>query len=126
MTIQIYKKIKILFVSLSLTAPFSGFARTLGDILNPTTGTIPQILNIVIPILMVIATIVFIWGIISYILSAGSDERKKEAKNLIIWGLIGLFVIGAMWGLVTVIASTFGVSETVIPGAPGGLPFPVQ
>ena len=126
MTIQIYKKIKILFVSLSLTAPFSGFARTLGDILNPTTGTIPQILNIVIPILMVIATIVFIWGIISYILSAGSDERKKEAKNLIIWGLIGLFVIVAMWGLVTVIGSTFGVSETVIPGAPGGLPFPVQ
>ena len=126
MTIQIYKKIKILFVSLSLTAPFSGFARTLGDILNPTTGTIPQILNIVIPILIVIATIVFIWGIISYILSAGSDERKKEAKNLIIWGLIGLFVIVAMWGLVTVIGSTFGVSETVIPGAPGGLPFPVQ
>ena len=126
MTIQIYKKIKILFVSLSLTAPFSGFARTLGDILNPTTGTIPQILNIVIPILMVIATIVFIWGIISYILSAGSDERKKEAKNLIIWGLIGLFVIVAMWGLVTVIGSTFGVSETVIPRAPGGLPFPVQ
>ena len=126
MTIQIYKKIKILFVSLSLTAPFSGFARTLDDILNPATGTIPAILDIVIPILMVIATIVFIWGIISYILSAGSDERKKEAKNLIIWGLIGLFVIVAMWGLVTVIGSTFGVSETVIPGAPGGLPFPVQ
>ena len=123
MTIQIYKKIKILFVSLSLTAPFSGFARTLGDILNPTTGTIPQILNIVIPILMVIATIVFIWGIISYILSAGSDERKKEAKNLIIWGLIGLFVIIAMWGLVTVIGTTFiPGGERIIPPGPSVSP----
>ena len=77
----------------------------------------------VIPILMIIATIVFIWGIISYVLAAGSDERKKEAKNLIIWGLIGLFVMVAMWGLVSVIGSTFSIGETPIPGGPGELPF---
>ena len=111
-----------LIPALFLFTPFIVMAATFQSILT----TIGTLLGYLIPILMVIATIVFIWGIISYILSAGSDERKKEAKNLIIWGLIGLFVIVAMWGLVTVIGSTFGVSETVIPGAPGGLPFPVQ
>ena len=80
-------------------------------------------LKFVIPILMIIATLVFIWGIIQYVLSAGSDDRKKEAKNLIIWGLIALFVIVAMWGLVNVIGSTFGVEEPKIPRVPGDFNF---
>ena len=60
-------------------------------------NTIGTLLGYLIPILTITVTVVFIWGVISYILSARSGERKKEVRNLIIWGLIGLFVVIAMW-----------------------------
>lgn len=91
--------------------------------INSAVTTIGNIFDLVVPILMVVASVVFIWGIISYILAAGSDDRKKEAKNLIIWGLVALFVIVAMWGLVQILGKTFGVESTGIPNAPGGITF---
>ena len=114
-----------IFIFLNFLFPIFAYAALqtgqgkIGYILTQMRG----ILGSVIPVLMVLATIVFIWGVIKYVLSAGSDDRKKEAKNLIIWGLIALFVIVAMWGLVNVIGSTFGVEEPKIPRVPGDFNF---
>ena len=70
-------------------------------------NTIGTLLGYLIPILTITVTVVFIWGVISYILSARSGERKKEVRNLIIWGLIGLFVVIAMWWLAVTSAFYF-------------------
>lgn len=67
-----------------------------------------HILNIVIPVLITIAVVYFIWGVITYTL-AQDEEKKKDGRNKIIQGIIGLFVILAFWGLVDVIGNTFGV-----------------
>lgn len=83
--------------------------------INGLITTAQNILEIVIPALLVIATLVFIWGVITYILAKGSEERKKQGYTLIIWGLVGLFVIVTMWGLVRVIGKTFGIEEKGIP-----------
>ncbi len=117
---ELIKKYKVISLSafVALT-PFIALAATI----NTVVTTIGDIFDLVVPILMVIASVVFIWGIIQYILAAGSDDRKKEAKNLIIWGLVALFVIVAMWGLVQILGRTFGVESTGIPGAPGGITF---
>ena len=71
---------KKLIFPLTFAVPFIGFATSIQDILM-VGGPVRNILDMVIPILMIIATVVFIWGIISYVLAAGSDERKKEAKK---------------------------------------------
>ena len=105
------------FIALSiLLLPFLTYAQTLGTILQD----ISDILNTVIPILMILATLVFLWGIITYITAAGDEEKLKSARTFIIWGLVGLFVMVAVWGLVQVLLNTFGVGT---PGTPIG---PVQ
>lgn len=105
------------FAALSvLLLPLLTYAQTVGTILEK----ISDILNITIPVLMILATLVFLWGIITYITASGDEEKLKGARMYIIWGLIGLFVMVAVWGLVQVLLNTFGVGT---PGTPIG---PVQ
>ncbi|MBI5147679.1 MAG: hypothetical protein HZA37_00790 [Parcubacteria group bacterium] len=74
--------------------------------------TLEDIVKAVIPLLMLIATVVFLWGIIGYIMAAGDEEKVKEARSHILYGLIGLFVMVSVWGLVNIIAGTLDLSST--------------
>ncbi|MFA6515006.1 MAG: pilin [Candidatus Paceibacterota bacterium] len=69
---------------------------------------IAQLLAYVIPVLITLAVVYFIWGVIQYTVST-DEEAKKGARGKIIQGLIGLFIIVAFWGILSLITSTFGV-----------------
>ncbi|MFQ5662114.1 MAG: pilin [Candidatus Paceibacteria bacterium] len=51
----------------------------------------------------------FFWGLAKYILNAGDEEKKKEGRSIMIWGIIALFVMVSVWGIVRLLAETFGV-----------------
>jgi len=97
---------------------------------NTSTGTeavdilddIKEILDVVIPILVTLGVVYLIWGVIGYI-TAKEEEKKKEARSMMINGAIGLFFILAIWGIIGLISSTFGIgigggldAGTMIPG----------
>ncbi|MEZ4103335.1 MAG: hypothetical protein R3B55_02115 [Candidatus Paceibacterota bacterium] len=73
-------------------------------------GTISAILNVVIPILITLAVLYTIWGVIKYA-TAKESEDQAEGCVVIITGIIGLFVIVSIWGLVAVLNSTFGINQ---------------
>lgn len=83
-------------------------------------GVIKKILNTVIPILITLGVVYFIWGVITYV-TAGDEEKRKEGRQRMIYGIIGLFVIISIWGLVGVLATTFGIGPGGTLG-PGDLP----
>lgn len=62
----------------------------------------------VLPLLIVLAVVYFVWGVIQYTVSQ-DEEAKKGARGKIIQGIIGLFVIIAFWGIVFLISNTFSV-----------------
>jgi hypothetical protein len=97
------KKIISLGVILGVT-PAVAFAADAFSIL----AVVNQILNWIIPILITLAVVYFIWGVISYTVST-DEEKKKNAKKGIIQGLIGLFVIVAFWGIIALVTNTFAV-----------------
>ncbi len=70
-----------------------------------------QILNAVVPVLIALGVVYFVWGVISYVV-AGDEEKKSKGRNAMIYGIIGLAVIVAVWGLVKVLTNTFDVSNT--------------
>ena len=86
--------------------PMFAFAASAYTIL----GDISNILKIVIPILITLAVVYFIWGIVQYSFS-GDEEAKKKAKAVIIQGLIGLFIIVAFWGIISLVKNTFGITN---------------
>lgn len=87
-------------------------------------STIRGILNVVIPILITLGIIYFIWGVIEYVISK-TEEAKKEGRDKMIYGIIGLFVIISIWGLVGILSNTFGIQAggSLTPSQiPGVLP----
>jgi hypothetical protein len=80
-----------------------------------------QILGVVLPVLIALGVVYFAWGVISYVI-AGDEEKKAAGRNKIIYGIIGLAVIIAVWGLVGVLTRSFGVDNptgVVTPVVPG-------
>jgi len=74
-----------------------------------------------VPVLFAIAFIVFLWGAFkTFIVGANSEEVKDEGKNLMLWGLIGFFVMVSIWGLVNILTGTvsFGNNTGVTGGTP--------
>jgi len=111
---------KIVAASLVLGSfPMFAFAVGAIDIIT----TINKILATIIPVLITLAVVYFIWGVIQFTVSS-DEEAKKGARGKIIQGLIGLFVIVAFWGIIRLITNTFGVgpeqlNQGSIPCIPG-------
>jgi hypothetical protein len=88
-------------VSLAAVNNFSDVGTFIIDLIN----------NVLVPVLFSVAFIVFLWGAFTtFILGHGSDEVKEKGKSLMLWGLIGFFVMVSIWGLVNILTGsiTFG------------------
>lgn len=69
-----------------------------------------NILGAVVPILIALGIVYFVWGVITYVI-ASDEEAKKTGKNRMIYGIIGLVAIVAMWGLVALLTTTFALNN---------------
>lgn len=70
-----------------------------------------ELLGAVIPVLIGLGIVYFIWGVITYVI-ASDEEAKKAGRNRVIYGIIGLAVIVGLWGLVAILRNTFGLNNT--------------
>ena len=82
--------------------------------------TILYIINgVLIPLIFAISFITFLWGIYRHFISQGdSEDGQKKGRQLILYGLIGFVVMVSLWGLVNVVASTFGLTGQTAPQIP--------
>jgi hypothetical protein len=65
-----------------------------------------SLINYVIPLIIGIALVLFLFGLIKYITAGGDETKVKEARSFIIYGVIGLFVMLSVWGLVSILVNT--------------------
>ena len=81
-------------------------------------GIISGLLNIIIPILITLGVVYFIWGVVQYVTS-GDAEKKEQGQQHMIWGIVGLAVIVSIWGLVAVLRNQFiGSDSSAQPAIP--------
>lgn len=62
----------------------------------------------IVPILITLGVIYFIWGVVQYAI-AQDEEAKTRGRDIMIYGLIALLVIVSMWGLVAILQNTFAI-----------------
>ncbi len=98
------------FAASSCTPLSTGGAGGSSGTLTQVLCTIGNILNSIIPILIVLGVVYFVWGVITYVISS-DEEAKSAGRNRMIWGIIGLAVIVGLWGLVGILGNTFGVAN---------------
>ncbi|MFA5999587.1 MAG: pilin [Candidatus Paceibacterota bacterium] len=69
---------------------------------------IGDILNAVLPVLIALGVVYFVWGVVQFVIS-DDEEAKTAGRNRIVYGIIGLAVIIGVWGLVAIVRNTFGL-----------------
>ncbi len=60
-----------------------------------------------VPLLFSMAIVVFLYGVQKYILAGASEDKVKEGRDMMIYGIIGLAVMFSVWGLVRLVLNTF-------------------
>ena len=72
--------------------------------------------NVLVPVLFAVAFIVFLWGAFNtFILGHASEEVQEKGKSLMLWGLIGFFVMVSIWGLVNILTGTVSFGNNATP-----------
>lgn len=81
-------------------------------------GIFIDLINTALPVLAGIGLLVFFWGLAKFIRNAGEVKDHTEGKDLMIWGVVGLFVLFSVWGIVGFVQSSFGIRSV-----PFGIPY---
>lgn len=69
------------------------------------------LLRPLIPLLIGLAVVVFIYGVFLLMINDGG-EKKEEGKQYMLWGIIGIFIMVSVWGLVAIVSNTFDLNNT--------------
>lgn len=85
---------------------------------------VKNLVNLATPLVMGIALLGFFWGLAMYIFNSADEDKRKEGKHIMLWGIIALFVMASVWGLVGFISSallgtTSPTSTGVVPTVEG-------
>ena len=79
-----------------------GLIKELGGVVNYSIG-----------LLLGIALLVFFWGLVRFIFHLGGDEKEvQESRNKMLWGIIALFVMLTIWGIVAFIQGELGILDS--------------
>ena len=111
---------KVILATLALV-PALAFAQSLGNI-ETLVSSIGRVVDLTLPIVVALALLGFFWGLVKFIFAQGNEESKADAKKIMLWGLIALFVMVSVWGLVGFIGNAFDIQqgETItVPRVPG-------
>jgi len=69
------------------------------------------IINPIILLLFVIALIVFFWGLVEFIRNAGSEDGRVTGRRNMMYGIIGIFIMVSVYGIISFILNTFGLNS---------------
>ncbi len=68
---------------------------------------------VLVPFLAALAFVSFVFGVGRFIRSAGNENELAKSKNIIIWGVIGIFIMFSIWGILIFIRKEFGFGDTL-------------
>ncbi|HEX5774573.1 MAG TPA: pilin [Candidatus Paceibacterota bacterium] len=116
---------KLGYISSAFALPLLAFAQFNATNAGTLATSIIQFINtIAVPLIFALAFIVFIWGVFRYFIMGGHDEEARDkGKSLMLWGIVGFFVMVSVWGLVNILTGTFqfGNNQQIqYPDAPVG------
>lgn len=81
-----------------------------------TLALVSTFLNSLVYLFITLAIVVFFWGLIQYLFKDGA-EGKAAGLKIMLMGVVTIFVMVSIWGIIRLLQSTFRVTSTepVIP-----------
>jgi lysylphosphatidylglycerol synthetase-like protein (DUF2156 family) len=72
------------------------------------------IINPIIILLFALATVLFMYGLIRYLFASDNENVVKETKQHMLWGILGMFIMISVFGIMRLILSTLGETKIKI------------
>lgn len=66
------------------------------------------IINPLIYLLFAVALVYFLYGLVKYLLSPENEELRTSSKSHMLWGVFGMFIMIAVFGIMNLILTTVG------------------
>jgi fumarate reductase subunit D len=98
-----------------------GVAYAQSDITSLITN-ITTLIQSAVPVLLMLAVLVCFWGLVKFIYHADDEKARESGRGIMVWGMIALFVMVALWAIVGFIQSTLDIGGTGPTGAAPNTP----
>lgn len=66
------------------------------------------IINPLLVLIFAASAVVFVWGAVKYIMGSDNEETRATGSQHMLWGIIGMFIIVAVGGIISIIRNTIG------------------
>ncbi len=67
----------------------------------------------IIPFVIGLGVLLFLIGVVQYVSSGDNEEQREASRNMMIYGIIAIFVMVSVWGIVKILSTTFGFDYTM-------------
>lgn len=99
-------------VTTPVTTPTGDGCKAPNNIAELFTFGVCLLTKFVIPFLFALALVMFLVGVLKYVKNGDNEEAREAGRGLMLFGIIALFVMTAVWGLVRIVFTTiFGGSD---------------
>lgn len=62
--------------------------------------SVGNLVKLAIPVVFGLALLGFFWGLAKFIFQSGDEKAVDEGKRIMKWGLISLFLMTSVWGVI--------------------------
>jgi hypothetical protein len=113
----------------ALALPLLTFAQN-PQIIPPNGGPFGTLLtnilgfsnNVLIPFILGIGFLVFVWGMFKFFIYGGADDdAKTSGKSLMVWATLGFVIIIIFWGVINLLASSTGLDNKPLENVPSAV-----
>jgi hypothetical protein len=86
---------------------------------------IGALINQALPLIISLTVLVFVWGLFKLVMAGDSEDSRAEARGYITCGVVALFVMVSVWGLVNILIRSFNLQNSMpampaVPDVGGG------
>lgn len=107
------KYIKI-FLPVTLLFPAVSYAAATKPLSNMKAliEAVTDVAKVAVTAVLGLALLAFLWGLAKFVFAQGSESSKLEAKKIMGWGLVALFVMLSVLGIINAAQRAFDLPVT--------------
>lgn len=72
---------------------------------------IGSIIDPLVLLMFSVGVFLFTWGLVVFLTQVDNPEGRKTGVQHMLWGIIGVFIMATVFGIINIVLDTFGLSD---------------
>ena len=75
------------------------------------SAIVATIIDPIILLLFSAGVFLFMWGMVEFLFKSDSEKGRETGQQHMLWGIIGVFIMATVFGIIQIILSTLGLPD---------------